>query len=367
MQQVLKIYGAGLAGLACAITLKKFGLNVEVFEKLRYKKLFNSNLNHLDDVQVVVIKKTDAALLEQFLNIKLKSAKDVFAFAKEGIFKLRNDKIFLARKGFSPVSLNNQLYQEAIRNGIKFHFGNNDLHKDWKENKIIATGEDSKNCKYKIFGYKYFIESDLENGTVIVDFDPISNEYLYIAKYDDITSCILLSKKKVNIEKVYRYFNTGIKNRIKNCSLINIKRFTYGIPKVVRHPYKKNIIGTKRGINDDLLFFGLSDSIVDGINFALQYIFKNYNPDKYLKLKNNKNSYLRFINKVKELFCLLSLKHYFADNILKSKYLSNTITNLVSTEIPMEMSSILMGFSNIDLNIEKIDSVSDKVEHTFIQ
>ena len=180
MTKSVKILGAGLSGLSCAINLVKKDVAVEVIEK-RDSIGKQNNPNY----QVLNGSVTPKEYLES-LNLKPKYrqiVKEKCFFAtnsRDFDFKL-NSKVYFIQRG-GPDSLEAGLYKQAVDSGVKFKF--NTIAKA-KEVDVIATGP--KSVDAIAYGEVYEgVDFDSEHFYVMYD-DKYSPRgwYLYAVPYDN--------------------------------------------------------------------------------------------------------------------------------------------------------------------------------------
>jgi len=223
------------------------------------------------------------------------------------------------------------------------------------KNIINSLGSSSNENKFKLYGWRFNVTENMPVNTAFIDFNAFTNDYYYAAKNDDSTSVVLLSRNNIDITNVSDFYEKTIKPNIKSEKLLDIDQFEINIPKAVKNPYSKNIIGSRRSINDELFYFGFLDSIIDCINLGFWKGITNYDKDCFLKIKKRNNRILKFVSIQKNLSNYINLKNKYLGIYFKSQFLQEKMINLVSTPIPSSLEKALIMLSNLqnDISVSK--------------
>lgn len=344
MNESVNIIGAGPAGLSCAIVLRQLGVPVKIKERQNLHDLFCRNsFTEIDDVEVVVINRRSTAILEEHLGIRFAPVRSIQAYAGNSKYNLDPSNFCLIRRGVSTESMNYELYSRAVEVGVDFDFGTVDLNRS-DSDAVIATGIPMFDIDYVLQGWRVSIHGQLEDQKVIIDFHEFTKEYAYIARLQDKISCILLTRAGISREKLLKHLKTRVPELVTNGEVIDIRPFTFRMPRFLKD-YTANRIGTSRGINDNLIFFGVGDSIIDGINFALRYMSSSYQSEPFLLNIVRKKRVLSLINNLKNLSCLVGKKEQFVSSFFKSQRVLKSLTNCVSSDVP----------PNMEIELNKLD------------
>lgn len=330
---MIRIFGGGPAGLACAITLAKLGREVEVVDRRDIVGLQKGKSRSATDVQVSIIEPRLVTLLERFLGISFRPATTLRAVNCQRSYSFDASMFFLSKIGSSRDTLTAQLINTALQSGVRFSKGKADCVTiaDPDELSIDATGSASSDSVRKIFGWRIPVCNWIPDGSAIIDFGPLTNDYTYFARLGDTTTCIFLSRKPVLLPMVLADLRERFPRAFPPSSDNLPTPLACPLPSELPTSWSHSCIGTRRGINDKLLFFGLADSIVDGMNHALYLALPKYRASQFCNLRYRKNLILRRINWLKELACTFRQKSRFVDTFCSHSSMHNWIIRVFRT------------------------------------
>ncbi|MBI4019437.1 MAG: NAD(P)-binding protein [Candidatus Aenigmarchaeota archaeon] len=287
---MVKIVGAGLAGLASGIILAKNGHEVTIHDKAE------SVGTVVDDTQAIRNYEHDKDQLEIFREegIEIKHAKPIYniiKYAPSGrsmIVHSENSKpIFYAlKRGKEDVSLETQLYNQAKNAGVCFHFNSREDIKT-TDAEILSTGPIHNNIW--AFGGIYKVDRiDPETILFFMNNDYCPKGYIYVAPYGEreVTVAATTFDIKCKLPLLFSKFlkeNGVIKEILKDAQLL---RYTSGysysnVPKTAEVNGKR-LAGSIAGFLDPARGFGIKYSIWSGI-LAAKSIIHNKSYDKLWK------------------------------------------------------------------------------------
>jgi len=304
-KRVIKILGAGIAGITSAIILAKNGYSVKVFESRSrigsfFERTVHSLRNYLYDYDVVERYKK--------LGIKIQNVYPIFkefryspALNCVEIYSKNKPLFYNFIRGYRDKrSIDIKLYQTAKNFGVNFYFNKKSI--SVKKVDIVATGASSVNItgygRYysKVFGLKpnslyFFLDNDIS-----------PKGYICILPFRNNVAILIVSRKKVskkifqkNFEKLRRK-NPIIKNIIKRAKFAN-EIFGVAFSNLTKTAIKngKIHIGESAGFLDSATGFGTHYAILSGY-LAAKSIIKNESFDKLWKnefKKELKNQYFK--------------------------------------------------------------------------
>lgn len=133
---VIKIVGAGIAGLSCAIKLADSGHNVEIFE--RESSIGGNEMDNLKAIRNYELKEDFLNTLKKN-NLKVKHIKPINKITKYApsgkkmvVHSDNNALFYIIKKGHDQKSIDYQLYKQALDLGVKVRLN---------ENKTLRSGD----------------------------------------------------------------------------------------------------------------------------------------------------------------------------------------------------------------------------------
>jgi len=81
----------------------------------------------------------------------------------------------------SSDSINQQLYRRACELGVKFYL-DGDFPGPGNGRPVLAMSCATENYRYKLYGWRFFAESRMENRTAYIDFNSFTDAYSYARK-----------------------------------------------------------------------------------------------------------------------------------------------------------------------------------------
>lgn len=317
---MLKIIGAGLAGLSAATILAKRGKKTIVFEKNR-----GVGQNTGENIQAIRNYGSDKDQLLKFKRIGLElnhtkpiykiikyspSGRSMEIYSKEPIF-------YIFRRGESTSSFDSQLFEQAEDEGVKFSFSEN---KNLNNADLVSANSIFRNIAY--YGI-HFKDVDVKKDTILFflnnEFAP--QGYLGLIPFGKHEASIgaVSFNLNANLPLLFERFlkkNQQISNIVRNSSAADkFAGFTYAnVPKTAEIK-KVKFIGSAAGFVDAARGFGVNYSIESGIAAANAIL--------------NEESYDVLWKKVMEEELMSSLKR----RILYEKMTNEDFEKLIFTEM----------------------------------
>lgn len=163
----IRIAGAGLAGLVAATTAARLGEEVDVYEmKQRLMPSIGPHTEALRNYESI-----DAIEELRSFGFQIRPFGEAhFAIRRSEHYEnvLRGKSYYLFMRGREPYTVDQQLYREAERLGVRFHFGT----KSPSDVEIIATGPPRDSFNMLAAGFTFGAEgSNLDVHTVIALLD----------------------------------------------------------------------------------------------------------------------------------------------------------------------------------------------------
>jgi len=287
-QDLIRIGGAGLSGLAAAITLSKAGKKVEVYESntspggtVKY------SLQGLDNftTKYDIIKKLKGFNLDLKIDQPIKRV----VWYSPSLHKLEViDKIpifYLVRRG-GESSIEVKLAEKAEKLGVKFFYGKrvNDNNVD-----IVATG--SRKTYALAFGGVYSnVNMDSKTAYAFLDDNIAPKGYFYILPHTDgkATIATALSDKK-RFQDIRSIFKSALVKHKKISEMVKDAKLEYTIsgytwiriPKTAKIN-KRFYVGEAAGFQDARWGFGMKYALFSGY-FAARSIIDGGDYDSLWK------------------------------------------------------------------------------------
>lgn len=293
------IIGAGLAGLACAHELEKYGIKPVIYEKNSFIGETHPHIAAIFDVIVRHIKglrKDSIEFINKELDIDLTPINPIYSvthYSPNNETTIRGNLGYFFKRGKEKDSVKNQMYSQLKNTKIIFnHFADYEKLSKEYDYVIIATG----NLEFtKELGCVYPMLTTIVRGAVVLgDFDPNrlviwinknfgKNGYVYLTPFSNKRASIALIANDVNEKQIDLYWEKFLYTE--NIKFTFIEEFKlkhqtgYIYPNHVGNLY---IVGSARGGIEPFLGFGQMNSLTAGILVA-RAIAEGKNYDKLLK------------------------------------------------------------------------------------
>lgn len=284
MGKEIEIYGAGISGLVAAINLAKSGFEVEVREK-RSRIGGHPKWHPSVHQQIFNLAKTS-----KYIDIDISSC---FHPAKKQIYYLYGNKLkiynpknsYICEKGQRSSSIENYLYSEAKKLGIRFVFGKTFNPTIYKHSNaetsqcIVATGLEPKpyhdlDIKYTIIRAFRASQKNQEEDFTIFYFGNYTNyDFAYVASFGNLLFSLLFARRGVT-QKNLDFFCKHLMKSEKFS--FDDWYFSTGYIPLEQNLVKNGIVlaGTISGMIDPFYLNGISGALVSGKIAALFFIDK---------------------------------------------------------------------------------------------
>jgi len=317
---VVKIAGAGIAGLTAAINLAKSGYNVEVFEKRAdCGQRFHGDMQGIENWS----RKID--VIQELKEINIETNFDCTPFSNVTVTNTKIDENFnfdrplfyLVKRGNIENSLDQGLKKQALSAGVKIYF-NSTLSPD--EADIIATGSKLEHASIADRGIVF--KTKMENTAVAIINGKLAHKgYSYLLVVDGyacLCSCVFGETETLTecFEKTKDYFVQKY-----NLEIIDPKPvggIGYFTINNVWQKENSRYVGEAAGLQDFLAGFGMrtafrsgylaAKSIIDDCDYA-DLVEKEYRKyleagivNRYLWEHIKIGDHLRTIKRVSSLF-----------------------------------------------------------------
>lgn len=275
-----KIAGAGIAGLVCAIKLKKLGHEVLVLEKRdkvgsRFSGDFQgienwgSRDNFADSLHSLGVDLNQIAVT--------KGDKVTVIGPKNKVYSIKSVQpmFYLVKRGSEEDSLDNYLYSIAKRAGVKFKFSSPIENAD--EADIIATGPNASLSTGFVIGINF--KTNLNDGIWLhIDTSRNKSGYNYLIVINQTATLAMAAKSKLAGKKDIEIALSFFQRFIGGFNMENVKSFSgHSVSDHIRLSDQKIIIGEAAGFQDHLLGFGMRYAIESALLAADCLSAKRYN------------------------------------------------------------------------------------------
>lgn len=278
-KDIIRIAGAGLAGLSAALKLAQNGFSVEVFEKEE-----DSGKARIDDWDVIENWTTEEDMIALVSNwgltpdFEYRPASDFEMYVQDGDcypVTTRRPLLYLIKRGTQPGSIEQRLKQQAQEAGVQIYY-NHPARRD--EVDIWATGS-QRNGFFLGVGMSFHTHHpDTFLTLVSSSIAPKAYAYLIIAGGLGTLSVVLTEK----YEDARAHLNHSIEmfQHIKRFEMEDMRMTSgfHGLPIAFRQPEPGAIaIGEAAGLQDFLWGFGIRHALYSGylsgraINEGLNY------------------------------------------------------------------------------------------------
>lgn len=315
----IRIAGAGISGLACAITLKQLNpkLKVTVFEKNE-----DVGLNHHDDYQHMdnwnskkeIIKTLKVTFGFDIKPCILDNVTKMTCFTpknKKIILKSKQPMFYVLKRGNKGNTIDNHLKKLAKKAGVFIKF-NSTAQK--KKINVIATG--AKKIQGLAHGFKF--KTNLPDGIYgFLDETIAKKDYAYIANVNgEATLANVLFTDFKNATKLRDLCVKKFKAVLGDFSMKQMKEFSgFDAYQYSKRKQKNGIIyiGSAGGFQDTLYGFGIRQALISGYCAAHAIVYESNYDSLWKKhiLKEHMNEIVlrwffdMFNNKGYEFLCSL--------------------------------------------------------------
>lgn len=296
----IKIIGAGISGLSAAITLRKAGYEVVVYEKNSdVGKRFHGDMQGFENWS------EEKDILEELKEIGIKINFDCHGVNKiistntkeKGSVKNEKPVFYLIKRVSSKGNLDYSLKQQALSLGVKIIF-----NKTIKEENadIVATGP---SFIPEVFDKGIVFKTDLKDiAVILLDNKFAHNWYAYLL-VDKGYGCLCTVTDDVKdieneFEKTKKFFVEKYNLKIKDSRRVGgIGNFYY--PPKLDIQYKKHetlFVGERAGLQDLFLGFGMRYAFESGY-IAARSIIENKNYERLAMEKFSKKMKASLVNR----------------------------------------------------------------------
>lgn len=266
MEKTVRIAGAGIAGLMCAIALRTFGHNVTIFEKnTAIGGRFHGDVEGIDNWS----KKADFSYTLAPFGVALdkatKACRSAVVISPKGrSYEMRSKEplFYLVKRGSDRDSFDRLLYDIAQDKGVTILFDHRVV--DFNDVDIVATGPNPSEATMIANGILF--ETDLDDG-VFVRFDRERNgsgySYLIISHQKATLAWVKSRLEKHNsVKSILQHTVDGFSHIIGRFKIENPKQFGgYGVGERIILTMPLIRIGEAAGLQDHLLGFGMRYAI----------------------------------------------------------------------------------------------------------
>ena len=258
----IKIAGAGISGISAAISLAKFGYEVEIHEQAKT----NASRFH-GDYQGLINWQVDKDILEflKEINIEINFPYKIFDETtiynnklKSFVFKFEKPAFYLVKRGPFPGAIDEAIRKQAESLGVKFHFNSKIDDAD-----IFATGPKRTDA----LDIGYLFETDLPDMIVALLDDKIAPKmYAYLVVVNGEATCATVMMPPFKNSKVLadiafetfcKLYNLSPKNKRLFSGYGN---FSYELINNMDKPY----VGESAGFQDALFGAGMHYAFYSG-------------------------------------------------------------------------------------------------------
>jgi len=267
MNRTIKISGAGIAGLTCAINLAKNNFNVIVYEKEEeVGKRFN------DDVQGLENWSTKEDILDILNTINIKTDFYYRGFDEADLINNSMERfrivapgnrigVYMVQRGTGYRCLDQCLKNQALDAGVNIQFNR---HLEEKEVDIVATGPGF--ASGIVYGMKGDVDSD-DRIMIMLDDSSAPKGYAYMSIIDGRIT--LASVIMENFSNSKYYFDQTLKKieKFYKIKIIKAKPFGGIGNYALLNSYEENgklLIGERAGFQDYLFGFGMRYAFLSG-------------------------------------------------------------------------------------------------------
>jgi len=357
----IQIAGAGLAGLAAAITLAQDGRKVVVHEaKSEVGHRFAGDLQGLEnwsEHQDVLAWMRDQGLPVTFSYLPCRTGEAFDAWGNQYRIGSQKPLFYMIERGPGKKSLDTALLERAISNGVEVEFGSR--LKSLSGKGILATGPKAADA----IAVGYHFETSMDNGFwLILDNDLAPDGYSYLLIMNGrgtVKSCMFRDFKNESlyvgrtVDRFQGLLKVDMKNQTPHGGAGNL----YSPAKIVSgvHP----MVGEHAGFQDSLWGFGMRIAIQSGI-LAAQCIMKGADYEKLWRSAYLASQRKSAVNRV--LFGLLGNQGF--RRVLKSSRsrIENADNLMYKLYKPTILGSLLYPWARLRIHSRRKDASCNHVD-----
>ncbi|MFH0859963.1 MAG: NAD(P)/FAD-dependent oxidoreductase [Candidatus Altiarchaeota archaeon] len=275
----IKIIGAGLSGLSAAVVLGKAGYNSIVYEK-------NSEVGHKFGRNICALRNYPGGdPLKEFRKLGLtvnsvSRTEQVVKMSPSFSRIMGRRRYYLLNTGGAKLALEQQLYADALSNGVKFYFNwDKPVNAD-----INATGTPAEKANIYGTGFNY-LDLNVEKDTLYLLYDNniVPNGYAYVLSYGKHSTVMAVTfdkRKFSSLDEIFLkaiHMNQFLNKITKDATLVE-RVGGYGY--YSKNPYSKAangkqlLVGEAAGFQDASRGFGIRYAIISGALAAKSIIEK---------------------------------------------------------------------------------------------
>lgn len=266
-RNIIKISGAGPAGLAAALAVMRAGGQAIVYERRSdVGTRFHGDFQGLENWT------TEGDVLEELDNVGISPGFEHTAFNTVTCFgpggepertaRSQQPLFYMVRRGSRPGTLDHALKQQALAAGVDIRFGET-LH-ELPTGGIVTEGPHRADA----IAVGYLFNTDMADGAWVVVSDHLAPKgYAYLLTcngYGTLATCMFrdFHNERAYLERCVEFFTGRVGVRMQNP-----QRFggsgNFSLPETVR---KRNILyaGEAAGFQDPLLGFGIRLALLSG-------------------------------------------------------------------------------------------------------
>jgi len=265
--EIIKIAGAGPAGLAAAITLAREGKQVIVHEAQpdvgwRFKRDFQG-LENWTTQQDVLDVFMDSGFTTDFESLACTRGITFDSMGRERSIQSEDPIFYLVERGPNPGSLDHALLTQAQQLGVEVRF--NSRVKQLPYPAILATGPKAADA----IAVGYHFDTDMDDGYwVICDNELAPGGYAYLLVWNGrgtVKSCMFndFPQSKLYVKRTVDAFKERVGMEMKN----PVAHGGVGNFYIPTHAYagKRPVVGEHAGFQDTLWGFGMRHAINSGM------------------------------------------------------------------------------------------------------
>ncbi|ABY95621.1 MULTISPECIES: NAD(P)/FAD-dependent oxidoreductase [Thermoanaerobacter] len=295
------IIGAGVSGLAAAITFQRYGITPDIFEK---KCKIGELFNHVAGLLKVINRPIKDPLhhLKNVYGIEVKPINTIDKIVMKGptvTASVTGSNLgYMILRGQDANSLENQLYNKLE---IPVNFNIEADYKKLKNNYdyvIIATG--SSQIPKELGCWQELVTTWVRVANVLGNFDTktlimlintlyTKSGYVYLIPYNEKRAVLAMVIPYISKEELQYYWDTFLKVEKMNVDIVNMVDLQHTSGNCFPHQYENLLfVGNAGGAIEPFLGFGTFNSIMSGA-IAAKSIAEGIDFEKEISFLSNAN------------------------------------------------------------------------------